>query len=572
MPSTFRINKKKTVIVLGGSYGGARAAQVLAESLPDECLIIMIDRNSHANHLYVLPRLGVFPGHEHKAFIPYTNVFHPTRPSSPPSSIDNLHANSSSPGPTTIFLQAHITDISPTHVTLDRSFPPHGFTNEIAYDYAVYALGSHLPSPIDLWAPETQPSAETPTASSFPKTVSHLDGQEFGHARCRRSVIEEVAPYNGTKPEGVAWLKRCQDRIAHARSVLVVGGGALGIQFATDIAAVHPTKPVTLLHSRDRLLPRFDLPMHTTIMQALEDLRVDVILGSRLDLATTRPGAEVYDKIGRRVVRTEDGREIAADLLLLCTGQIPNTALLSSLYPEVVDEQSKLVRVLRTMQIAAPIPIPTPSSPAPSLLSGFPSSPCMSEMSTFTSSSHTPSDGMSIYDDKEENGRLEMGDLVLALDNGEDDEEYGEEGSSGRLTSENDDGEGEDDEEVLRDSHLFTPYPHIFAIGDASDAFGAINAGHNAYYQGEVAARNIVRLIKRDIISHNNTTNEIDEELELYTPNPPAIKVSLGLQTKSVYEINGVIGTKDDGNEDLDAGLMWRYFGVGGLTEEEMLV
>lgn len=29
----------------------------------------------------------------------------------------------------------------------------------------------------------------------------------------------------------------------------------------------------------------------------------------------------------------------------------------------------------------------------------------------------------------------------------------------------------------------WTAYPHIFAVGDAADAFGAIAAGHNAYYQ-----------------------------------------------------------------------------------------
>jgi hypothetical protein len=28
-----------------------------------------------------------------------------------------------------------------------------------------------------------------------------------------------------------------------------------------------------------------------------------------------------------------------------------------------------------------------------------------------------------------------------------------------------------------------TPYPHIFVIGDAADAFNALKAGHNAYYQ-----------------------------------------------------------------------------------------
>jgi apoptosis-inducing factor 2 len=28
-----------------------------------------------------------------------------------------------------------------------------------------------------------------------------------------------------------------------------------------------------------------------------------------------------------------------------------------------------------------------------------------------------------------------------------------------------------------------SPYPHIFAVGDAADAFGALKAGHCAYYQ-----------------------------------------------------------------------------------------
>jgi apoptosis-inducing factor 2 len=51
---------------------GVSAARTLAKSLADNRLdstyrIVLIDRNSHANHLYVLPRLGVVPGHERKA-------------------------------------------------------------------------------------------------------------------------------------------------------------------------------------------------------------------------------------------------------------------------------------------------------------------------------------------------------------------------------------------------------------------------------------------------------------------------------------------------------------------------
>ena len=34
------------------------------------------------------------------------------------------------------------------------------------------------------------------------------------------------------------------------------------LEFATDINALYPTKSITLLHSRRRLLPKFDEEMH----------------------------------------------------------------------------------------------------------------------------------------------------------------------------------------------------------------------------------------------------------------------------------------------------------------------
>jgi hypothetical protein len=69
---------------------GARAAKLLAESIPDDWRVIVIERNSHANRtflssalsdpfrtdsspffcypdLYVIPRYTVVSGHEHKA-------------------------------------------------------------------------------------------------------------------------------------------------------------------------------------------------------------------------------------------------------------------------------------------------------------------------------------------------------------------------------------------------------------------------------------------------------------------------------------------------------------------------
>jgi len=134
-------------------------------------------------------------------------------------------------------------------------------------------------------------------------------------------------------------------------------------------------------------------------------------------------------------------------------------------------------------------------------------------------------------------------------------------------------------------------YPHLFAIGDSADAFGAIKAGYTAYYQGEVAARNVIRLIKahadtREAYLRRSTLDTSDGkldprgaeedtegtvELEEYTPSLPMIKVTLGL-TKSAYEVAGVVGTKDDGTDDLGAEVAWRSYGCKVIDEEGMWI
>ncbi|KAH9475074.1 Fe-regulated protein 8 [Psilocybe cubensis] len=413
-----------------------------------------------------MSRYAVLPGHEYKAFIPYDKVF----------LVDP-------PKPTHIHLYAQILSLRPHHVRLSRSFPELGFpTDTIAFDYAIYALGSHLPPPLNLWDTSKSESGD--------------------------------AVYTGLKTQACDWFKQKQAIIKDAPTVLVVGGGALGIQFATDIKSVYPEKEVTLLHSRLRLLPRFGEGMHdeseiqiyhrgaqllkdcfVIVKSSCENMGVKLILGERLDLGSIENGQAKTNEAGQKVVRTVTGREIAADLLasssmlisdpydlyLLCTGQTPNTGILKSMDPSTVSDTTGLVRVLKTMQIHS-------SAPSPAT--------------------------------------------------------------------------GESDEPNT------TTYPHIFAIGDAADAFGAIPAGHNAYSQGELASRNIIRLIKASETSSN--TDYVPEPLEDYTPGPPAIKVSLGL-TRAVYQVGPSIGTKDDGVPDLQAALIWPFFGIKVEKEEDMI-
>jgi NADH dehydrogenase FAD-containing subunit len=79
---------------------------------------------------------------------------------------------------------------------------------------------------------------------------------------------------------------------------------------ATDIIATHgKTKTVTLLHSRPHLLNRFDEFLHTHALSRMQEMGIEVILGARVE-------SQFINKVERGMVRTMDGREIEADLIV----------------------------------------------------------------------------------------------------------------------------------------------------------------------------------------------------------------------------------------------------------------
>jgi hypothetical protein len=75
------------------------------------------------------------------------------------------------------------------------------------------------------------------------------------------------APYGGTKAEGIAWLKRKQRVVEEAASVLVVGGGALGIRECFFfLLSLYPLVPSILPISLSHLPPpAFHLPSVSSV-------------------------------------------------------------------------------------------------------------------------------------------------------------------------------------------------------------------------------------------------------------------------------------------------------------------
>ncbi|CAF1481252.1 unnamed protein product [Didymodactylos carnosus] len=144
-----------------------------------------------------------------------------------------------------------------------------------------------------------------------------------------------------TKLDSVQYFKTVQDRVRSAKSVALIGGGAVGVQMATDIKSYYPDKEVHLIHSRDRLMSRFDRGLSDVVIQTCKDLGIIVHLGSRANL----PGTD-----GPCTIQLQCGETISVDFYLQCTGQIINSAPIRQLAADSINADGT-IHVLPTLQL-----------------------------------------------------------------------------------------------------------------------------------------------------------------------------------------------------------------------------
>jgi NAD(P) transhydrogenase len=110
------------------------------------------------------------------------------------------------------------------------------------------------------------------------------------------------------------------------KSMVIVGGGVIGCEYASMFAALRV--PVTLIESRSRLLPFLDLEMGERLRGALKNLGCDIRLGEqttyikRVGLGVA--GAGTPDKAGI-AVGLASGGEIVVDKVLAASGRSGRT-------------------------------------------------------------------------------------------------------------------------------------------------------------------------------------------------------------------------------------------------------
>jgi NADH dehydrogenase FAD-containing subunit len=235
----------------------------------------------------------VVPEHEHKAFIPYSHAFKQPNIPNP-----DLHH----------FIKAKVLSVFPHHLELDREWRG---TKRVDFDHLVLATGTKLPSPGSMQSDE--------------------------------------------KKESIGYFKTYQAGVQRADRIVIIGGGAVGVQMATDLKEVYPEKTVTLVQSRKTVMPKYHPKLHEIIKQRFDVLGVDLITENRVIVPS-----DGFPLDGSNFdVELRDGRKIPAQLVILATGQIANNQLLHSLQPStdevLVNPTNGFIRVKPTLQFKDPV-------------------------------------------------------------------------------------------------------------------------------------------------------------------------------------------------------------------------
>ena len=126
-------------------------------------------------------------------------------------------------------------------------------------------------------------------------------------------------------------------------SMIVVGSGVTGAEFAS--AYMNLGIPVTLVSSRDRVLPGEDADAATVLEEVLKRRGMNVLSKSRME-SVTRSGDTV------RVTLT-DGRTVEGSHCILALGSVPNTADMGLEEAGVVLKDGGFVNVDRVSRTSA---------------------------------------------------------------------------------------------------------------------------------------------------------------------------------------------------------------------------
>ncbi|KAJ5505372.1 hypothetical protein N7453_004329 [Penicillium expansum] len=264
--------RKPKVVIVGCSYAGISATLTLT-ALKDDVPIPFASYGSYS-HLRDAPSVQDFDitivderdGFFHSVGAPLAHI----SPAKTHMMWKLYEGFSELKRPDIDFIQGTVTNVDPASQRMVYQNPK-GNSQTLHYDYIVISSGLRRPWPV---APRSRiMSSYLTDASTFTKRI--VGAQKLG--------------------------------------VVVVGGGAVGIEFAGKIQTHHPGTPVTLIHSRDQLLSNEPLPEEFKLrtLQLLRQQGVNVILNRRAEIEEL-PDETYY-------IKFNDGNRLHTAMVIMAT-------------------------------------------------------------------------------------------------------------------------------------------------------------------------------------------------------------------------------------------------------------
>ncbi|MGR3760981.1 Si-specific NAD(P)(+) transhydrogenase [Roseobacteraceae bacterium NS-SX3] len=146
--------------------------------------------------------------------------------------------------------------------------------------------------------------------------TTRVTGEKFLIATGTKTYRPDYVPFNGkTVVDGDEFLE--MEEIP--RSLIVVGAGVIGVEYATMFSALDVR--VTLIEPRDTFLDFIDRTLIEDFTHQIRENGVDLRLGSAI--------SKIEDEGAHIEVSMENGRHVRGEMLLFAAGRLGNTAALN---------------------------------------------------------------------------------------------------------------------------------------------------------------------------------------------------------------------------------------------------
>lgn len=249
----------KTIVILGGSYGGISTAhRILKQSAKTGPVkVILVSPNTHFFWNIASAR-AIIPGE-----IPDSKIFEPIAPGFKQYSASQFEF---------IIATAESFDPEAKSVVLSAGTG----SKSINYDILILATGSHLKSP-----------------GPFKPAASTEETQEILH--------------------------NFQERVKTAKSIVVAGAGATGVETAGELGFKFGlSKEIILIASGATILEGTPASVSKTATKQLQAVKVNIKLSTKI-----RGSAKTPD--GREELTLSDGSKMKTDLYIPTMGLVPNS-------------------------------------------------------------------------------------------------------------------------------------------------------------------------------------------------------------------------------------------------------